>query len=64
MLTVLDVRLCKPAIYKLKILGKGKFEYYKLIGGGGDGWEQKGGAKQVFKIHWGGIKRGRTRFLT
>ena len=59
MLTVLDVRLCKPAIYKLKILGKGKFEYYKLIGGGGGGgWEQKGGPKQVFKINWGGDQKG------
>ena len=27
------VCLCKPAIYKLKILGGGKFEYYKSIGG-------------------------------
>ena len=29
---MLEVRLCKPAIYKLKILGGGKFEYYKSMG--------------------------------
>ena len=25
--------MCKPAIYKLKNLGRGKFEYYKSMGG-------------------------------
>ena len=32
MLAVLKVRLRKPAIYKWKILGGGKFEYYKSMG--------------------------------
>ena len=30
---MLVVHLCKPAIYKLKILGGGEFEYYKSNGG-------------------------------
>ena len=51
---MLEVRLCKPAIYKLKILGGGKFEYYKSTGK-----SQKGG-DQIFKVQWGGgSKRGR-----
>ena len=55
---MLEVCLCKLAIYKLKILGRGKFEYYKSMGGttkrgggnkflkfsgGGEGWGAKGG---------------------
>ena len=50
---MLEVCLCKPAIYQLKILGGREFEYYKLMGGttkrggetkvekqkGGRGWE-------------------------
>ena len=43
---MLEVRLCKPAIYKLKILGGGKFEYYKSTGK-----SQKGG-DQIFKVQW------------
>ena len=49
MLTVLEVRLCKPSIYKLRILGGGKFEYYKSMGG----TTKKGGNKQ-----WGEAKGG------
>ena len=51
MLTMIEVRLCKPAIYKLKIL-VGGFQYYKSIGvttkqwWGGVGW---GG------VGWGGV---------
>ena len=33
MLIVLEICLCKPAIYKLKILGGGKCESYKSMGG-------------------------------
>ena len=64
MLTVLEVCLCKPATYKLKILGGGKFKYYKSMGGtakrggtkflkfsgggGGGGGEQKEGGLRFF----------------
>ena len=41
MLTVLEACLCKPAIYKLKILGGGKFESYKSM----RGTTKKGGTK-------------------
>ena len=56
---MLDVRLCKPAIYKLKILGRGKFEYYKLIGGGGRGrGNKKEGGTKFLKFSGGGTKGG------
>ena len=38
---MLEVCLCKPAIYKLKILGGGKFESYKSM----RGTTKKGGTK-------------------
>ena len=54
---MLEVRLCKPAIYKLKILGGGKFEYYKSMG-----QPQKvgvgGGGDRIFKVQWGESKKG------
>ena len=62
---MLDVRLCKPAIYKLKILGRGKFEYYKLIGGGGGGWgrgKKKEGGTKFLKFSGGGQKGADTIF--
>ena len=46
---MLEVCLCKLAIYKLKILGRGKFEYYKSMGG-----TTKRGGEQIFKVQWGG----------
>ena len=58
---MLEVHLCKPAIYKLKILGGGKFEYYKSMG-----QPQKvgvGGGTKFLKFNGGKQKRG-TRFLT
>ena len=48
---MLEVRLCKPAIYKLKILGRGKFEYYKSMG---ENTKREG--NQIFKIQWGKAK--------
>ena len=54
---MLEVRLCKPAIYKLEILGGGKFEYYKSMGQP----QKVGGGDQIFKVQWGKQKRG-TRF--
>ena len=57
---MLEVRLCKPAIYKLKILGGGKFEYYKSMG-----QPQKvgvGGGDRIFKVQWGEAKKGDTIF--
>ena len=52
-LNVLEVCLCKPAIYNLKILGGGKFEYYKSIGG----TTKKGGTK-FLKFSGRGAKGG------
>ena len=48
MLIVLEVRLYKPAVYKLKIWGKGKIEYYKAMEG-----TKKKGRNQIFKVQWG-----------
>ena len=48
---MLEVCLCKLAIYKLKILGRGKFEFYKSMGEPQKG----GGGDQIFKV---GSKRG------
>ena len=50
---MLEVGLCKPAVYKLKILGGGKFEYYKSMGG-----TTKMGGDQIFKVQWGETKGG------
>ena len=49
---MLEVRLCKPAIYKLKILGRGKFEYYKSMGG------TTKTRDQIYKVQWGEAKGG------
>ena len=43
MLTVLEVRLCKPAIYKLKILVGGNLNIINQWGAGDGGGPQKGG---------------------
>ena len=62
MLAVLKVRLRKPAIYKWKILGGGKFEYYKSMGitkKRGEGGGGECGGNQVFKVRWGETKGGR-----
>ena len=50
---MLEVRLCKPAIYKLKILGRGKFEYYKSMGE-----VQKGRGTKFLKFSGGKQKAG------
>ena len=57
MLTVLEVCLWKPAVYKLKILGGGKFESYKSMGG-----TTKRGGAHIFKVQWGKQKGGITIF--
>ena len=72
MLTVLEVRLCKPSIYKLRILGGGKFEYYKSMGGttkkgGNSEGKQKGGGRGVHNLDlnlvgWGGTLEETTSF--
>ena len=54
---MLEVRLYKPAVYKLKILGKGKIEYYKAIKG-----TKKKGGNQIFKVQWGKKKWGEHDF--
>ena len=66
---MLEVCLCKPAIYKIRSLGRGKFEYYKSIGDGlGGGEHHKKRGDQIFKVQWhgggggGGSKRGDTIF--
>ena len=61
---MLEVCLCKLAIYKLKILGRGKFEYYKSMGG-----TTKRGGNKFLKFSggvggWGGEQKGGTQFLT
>ena len=43
--------MCKPAVYKLKILGWGKFESYKSMGG-----TTKRGGDHIFKVQWGEAK--------
>ena len=59
---MIEVRLCKPAIYKLKIL-VGGFQYYKSIGvttkqwWGGVGWGGVGWwDNKIFKVQWGEAK--------
>ena len=54
---MLEVRLCKPAVYKLKILVKGKFEYYKAM----EGTKTKGGTKSL-KFSGGKKSGGSTIF--
>ena len=51
-LTVLEFCLCKPTVYKLKILGGGKFDYYKSMG------EPQKGGNQIFKLQMGGKQKG------
>ena len=58
MLNELVISLCKPVIHKLKILGGGKLEYYKSMGG-----TTKRG-EQILKFQWGEVTEERTRFLT
>ena len=53
---MLEVRLCKPAIYKLKILGGRKFEHYKSM----RGITERG--DPIFKVQWGKAKGGDTIF--
>ena len=53
MLTVLEVFLCKPGIYKLKILGRGEFEYYKSTRG-----TTKRGGGEFLKFSGGGSNWG------
>ena len=50
---MLKVHLCKPAMYKLKILGVGKFEYYKSVGGT---TKRGGGAAHDFWLKFSGGK--------
>ena len=50
------VSLCKPVIYKLKILGGGKREYYKSMG------EPQQGRSIFWDSIGGGSKRGRQDF--
>ena len=57
---VLVVSLCKPVVYKLKILDGGKLQYYKWMGG----TTKKGRRAPNFEISVGESKRGGTRFLT
>ena len=54
---MLVVCLCKPAIYKLKILGGGNFNIIN------QSEEPQKRGNQIFKVHWEGAKGG-TRFLT
>ena len=67
MLTVLEVCLYKPTVYKLKNLGGGKFESYKSMGGttkrwGGGG---KGGGTKFLKFSGEEAEgRGGIQFLT
>ena len=51
---MLEVRLCKPAIYKLEILGGGKFEYYKSMVQS----QKVGGETKFLKFNGGKQKRG------
>ena len=51
---MLEVCLCKPAIYKLKILGGEEFQYYKSMGR-----TTKNGENQIFKVQLGGVGGGR-----
>ena len=50
---MLEVHLCKPANYKLKILVEGGFKYYKSMGG-----TTKSGEDQIFKVQQGEARRG------
>ena len=54
MLTVLEVRLCKPAIYKLKILLGGEFIYQ--WGNQKNGGNQKGQEGHDFLFEFSGGK--------
>ena len=58
MLNELVISLCKPVIYKLNILGGGKLEYYKSMGG-----TTKRG-EQILKFQWGEVTEEGTQFLT
>ena len=53
---MLEIRLCKPAIHKLNILGGGgggEFEYYKSMGG-----TTKRGENKFLKVSGGEQKGG------
>ena len=50
------VSMYKPVIYKLKIVGGGKLDYYKSIGG-----TTKRG-NQILKFQWGEAKGGNKIF--
>ena len=52
MLNVLVVSFCKPVIHKLKILGGGGLEYYKLM------WGTTRREKPNFELSMGKAKRG------
>ena len=54
MLTVLEVRLWRPATYKWKILGVGEFEYYKSMG-----WTTKRGKGGTKFLEFSGGKQKR-----
>ena len=49
---MLVVSFCKPVIRKLKMLGGGKLEYYKSMGG-----TTKRG-NQILRFQWGEAKGG------
>ena len=51
---VLVVRLCKPVVYKLKMLDIGKLEYYKSM----ERTTKKGRGQQILKFQWGKAKDG------
>ena len=53
---MLVVCLCKPAIYKLKILGGGNFNIIN------QSEEPQKRGNQIFKVHWEGAKGGDTIF--
>ena len=50
---MLVVSLCKPVIYKLKILGGGNLNIINQWGN-----HKKGGVDQILKFQWGGAKGG------
>ena len=63
---MLEIHLCKPAIYELRILGGGKFECYKSVGrttkkvgpsSVGESKREGGGHDFWLKFSWGDLEK-------